>query len=130
MDLGQVPHILIYEWGTIVADQSLKDPKACNDVFSNEVCHGCSSGLFQRDSLYPFCKILDGCQGPYMAIRRRIYGSYKIEFLSMERSWCGHILQHIWMSMDCVSKYLACIARFNQLLGVLLHCGPIVPQLQ
>ena len=30
--LGQVPHILIYEWGTIVADQSLEDPKACNDV--------------------------------------------------------------------------------------------------
>ena len=62
--LGQVPHILIYECGTIVTDQSPGDPKVCNDVFPNEVCHDCSSGLLQRDNLYPFCKILGGCQDP------------------------------------------------------------------
>ena len=52
--LSQVFHILIYEQGSIIADQSLGDPKSCADVFPNEVCHSCSSGIFQRDSLYPF----------------------------------------------------------------------------
>ena len=82
--LGQVPHILIYECETIVTDQSPGDPKVCNDVFPNEVCHDCSSGLLQRDNLYPFCKILGGCQDPYMTIKRRIYRSYKIKLPSVE----------------------------------------------
>ena len=127
--LGHVLHILIYERGSIVADKSPGDLESCNDVFSNKVCHNCSSGLFQRDSLYPFCKILSGCQDPYIAIGRRVYGSYKIKPPSVERPWCGHILQHIWMSMDYISKYLACMTCFNQLLKVLYHRRPIVPQL-
>ena len=52
---SQVLHVFVYEWGPIVSDQSLGDPEPCNDVFLNEVCHGCSSGLFQRDSFYQFC---------------------------------------------------------------------------
>ena len=44
--LSQVPHVLIYEWGSIVTNQYPMDPKPCNDVLSNEVYHGCPSGLF------------------------------------------------------------------------------------
>ena len=43
--LGQVIHILIYERGSIVANQHPGDPEPCNNMFSNEVCHSCSSGL-------------------------------------------------------------------------------------
>ena len=96
----------------------------------NEVYHNCSSGLFQRDSFYPFCKILDGCKDSDMAIGRRVYRSYKIKLSSVERPRCCHVLQHIWMSMDCIFKHLACKTHLNQLLGVLFHCWPIVPRLQ
>ena len=93
-------------------------------------CYSCSSGFFQKDNLYPFCIILCGCQDPYMAIRKRVYGSYKIKPPSVERPWCCHVLQHIWVSMDCISKYLACMTYLNHLFRVLFHCWPIVPQLQ
>ena len=119
--LNQVLHVFVYERGPIVIDPSLRDPKLCNDVFSNEVCHDCSSGFFQRDSFYSFCKVLDGYQDPYVTIGRRVYRPYKIKPPSVERQRCCHILQHIWMSVDCISKYLACMTRFNQLLGVLFH---------
>ena len=66
--LGQVLHVPIYKQGSIVTDQSLGDPEPYDDVLPNEVFHSCSSGLFQRDSIYPFCKILGGCQDPDMAI--------------------------------------------------------------
>ena len=128
--LRQVLHVSVYEWGSIVTNQSLGGPEPCDDVLPNEVCHNCSSGLFQRDNFYLFCKILGGCQDPYMAIGRRVYEPYKIKPQSVERPKCCHVLQHIWMSMDCISKYLACRTRLNQLLGVLFHCCPIVPQLQ
>ena len=59
--LSQPLHVFVYERGPVVIDQSLRDPKPCNDMFSNEVCYGCSSGFFQRDGLYPFCKVLCGC---------------------------------------------------------------------
>ena len=111
--LGQVIHILIYERDSIVDNQPPRDPEPCNNMFSNEVCHSYSSGLFQRDDLYPFCKALGDYQDPYMAIRGRIYWSYKIKPPSVERPWCGHILQHIWMSMNCISTYLACMTHFN-----------------
>ena len=58
--LGQIFHILVYEWGPIVTYQFPGDPEPCNDVLSNEIYHNCSSGLFQKDSFYPFCKILSG----------------------------------------------------------------------
>ena len=58
--ISQVLHVFVYEWGPIVIDQSLGDSESCNDVFSNEFCYGCSSGFFQRDSFYPFCKVLSG----------------------------------------------------------------------
>ena len=58
-------------------------PKPCNDVFLNEVCHGCSNGLFQKDDLYLFCKILSGYQDPYMAIGMGVYRPYKIKSLSI-----------------------------------------------
>ena len=123
-------HVFVYERGSIVTDQFPRDLEPCDDVFLNEVCHSCFSGLFQRDNLYPFCKILDGCYDPYMAIGRRVHKSYKIKPLSVERSWSCYILQYIWMSMDCISKYLACVTHFNQLLRVLFHCRAIIPQLQ
>ena len=87
--------------------------KSCNDVFLNEVCNRCSSGLLQVNDFYPFCKILNGCQDPYVAIGGKVYGSYKIKPPSVKRPWCSHILQHIWMTMNCVSEYLACMTHFN-----------------
>ena len=59
--LNQVLHVFIYEQGPIVTNQSLGDPEPRNDVHSNEVCHGCPNGPFQRASFYPFCKVLGGC---------------------------------------------------------------------
>ena len=90
--LSQVPHVLIYEWGPIVTNQYLVDPKPCNDVLSNEVYHGCPSGLFQRDGLYPFRKILGGYQDPYMAVRGKVFRPYKIKSPSLEKPQCCHIL--------------------------------------
>ena len=58
--LSQIFHILVYEWGLIVTNQFPGDPEPCNDVLPNEIRHSYSSGLFQRDSFYPFCKILSG----------------------------------------------------------------------
>ena len=58
--LDQVSHVLVYKRGPIVTDQFLGDLEPCNDMLSNEVCHGCPSGLFQRDSFYLFCKVLGG----------------------------------------------------------------------
>ena len=110
---SQVLHVFVYERGPIVTDKSLGDPKPCNDVFSNEVYYSCSSGFFQRDSFYPFCKVLGGYQDPYITIGKRVYRPYKIKPASVERSRCCHILQHIWMSEDCISKYLACMTQFN-----------------
>ena len=125
--LNQVLHVFVYERGPIVTDQSPGNLEPCNDMFSNEVCHRCSSGFFQKDSFYLFCKVLGGYQDPYVAIGKRVYRPYKIKPPSVEKSWCCHILQHI-MSVDCISKYLACMKRFNELLKVLFHCWPKVPQ--
>ena len=58
--LSQPLHVFVYERDPIVTNQSLGDPEPCNDMFSNEVCYGRSSGFFQKDGLYPFCKILCG----------------------------------------------------------------------
>ena len=63
---GQVLHVFVDERGPIVTDQPPGDLESCNDVLSNEVCHGYSSGPFQRDSFYPFCKVLSDCQDPYV----------------------------------------------------------------
>ena len=59
--LSQSLHVFVYEKGSVVTDQPPGDPKPCNDMFSNKVCYSCSSGIFQRDSLYPFNKVLSGC---------------------------------------------------------------------
>ena len=59
--LSQPLHVFVYEQDPMVVDQSPGDPKPCNDIFLNEVCYSRSDGFFQRDGLYPFCKILYGC---------------------------------------------------------------------
>ena len=45
--LSQPLHVFVYEQGPIVTDQSPGDPEPCNDMFSNEVCYGRSSGFFK-----------------------------------------------------------------------------------
>ena len=66
--LNQVLYVFIYERGPIVTNQPPGDPEPYDDVLSNEVCHGCSSGLFQRDSFHPLCEVLSGFQDPYVTI--------------------------------------------------------------
>jgi len=89
--LNQIPHDLVYESGPIVTNQTLGDLEPCNDVLSNEVCHDCPNGFFQRDDLYLFCK-LGGYHDPYMAIRGRVCRTYKIKSPSVERPRRCHIL--------------------------------------
>ena len=99
-------------------------------MLSNEVCNNYSNGLLQGDGFYPFSKILGGSEDPYVAIGGWVYGSYKIKPSNVKRPWCGHTSQHIWMSVNCISEYLACMTRFDQLLGIPFHCRLIVTQLQ
>ena len=109
--LSQVLHVFVYERGPIVTNQSLRDPECCNDVFSNEVCHGCSSGFFQRDSFYSFCKVLGGCQDPYVTIGRRIYRLYKQLLL----------LGYSWPTMKSDFEELVRTCHACQILGDAIH---------
>ena len=84
--LSQVLHVSVYEWGSIVTNQSLGGPEPCDDVLPNEVCHNCSSGLFQRDNFYPFCKILGGCQDPIWPLEGRFMGPIRLS----PQVWKGH----------------------------------------
>ena len=54
--LSQSLHVFVYEWGPIVVDRSLEDPEPCNDMFSNEVCYGRSSGFFKGMASIHFVK--------------------------------------------------------------------------
>ena len=54
--LSQVLHVFVYEWGSIVTDQSPGDPEPCDDVFPNEVCHSCLVAFFKGMASTHFVK--------------------------------------------------------------------------
>uniref|UniRef100_A0A2N9HSJ8 Aminotransferase-like plant mobile domain-containing protein n=1 Tax=Fagus sylvatica TaxID=28930 RepID=A0A2N9HSJ8_FAGSY len=43
---------------TIITNDLVRDAKPCDDVFTDEVGHGCSNGLMKWDGLNPFCEVL------------------------------------------------------------------------
>ena len=84
--LSQVLHVSVYEWGSIVTNQSLGGPEPCDDVLPNEVCHNCSSGLFKGITSTHFVK--------YSVVARihiwPLEGGFMGPIRSSPKVWKGH----------------------------------------
>ena len=119
-------NIFVNKRSTIIADDLVGNVKPCDDMLSDEIGHGYPGGFTKWNGFNPFCKILRGCQYPNVSAGWRINGTNEVQPPSMERPWCGHILQIGGVCMDQVSLHLVGVACFDEVCRIPLHCWPII----